>query len=116
MSERLIFEHLMLRAFGLSHRKEVRFADADFFDLESESAISTAMMAAFCNLLKEDDTNRIWLEDAIRRLEAQPKDMGYNLPGSVRIARKVSLEESFLEESLATLLPGRYSCCRVGVY
>ena len=66
----------MLRAFGLSHRKEVRFADADFFDLESEVAISTAMMAAFCNLLKEDETNHIWLENAIRRLEAQPKDMG----------------------------------------
>ena len=76
MDNRLKYEYLMLRAFGLSHRKEVRFADADFFDLESEVAISTAMMAAFCNLLKEDETNRIWLENAIRRLEAQPKDMG----------------------------------------
>lgn len=76
MDNRLKYEYLMLRAFGLSHRKEVRFADADFFDLESEVAISTAMMAAFCNLLKEDKTNRIWLEGAIRRLEAQPKDMG----------------------------------------
>jgi len=71
-----MYEHLMLRAFGLSRRKEVRFADADFFDLESESAISTAMIAAFCNLLKEDTTNRDWLEDAIKRLESQPKDMG----------------------------------------
>ena len=66
----------MLRAFGLSHRKEVRFADADFFDSESKSAISTAMIAAFCNLLKENETNSAWVKDAIRRLEAQPKDMG----------------------------------------
>lgn len=76
METRLKYEHLMLRAFGLSRRKEVRFADADFFDLESESAISTAMMAAFCILLKKDTANRDWLEDAIKRLESQPKDMG----------------------------------------
>lgn len=75
MKTRLLFEHLMLRAFGLSHRKEVRFADADFFDLESESVISIAMTAAFCNLLKEDETNRVWLENSIRRLETQPKDI-----------------------------------------
>ena len=76
MDNRLKYEYLMLRAFGLSHRKEIRFADADFFDMESEPAISTAMLAAFCNLLKVDETNRVWLEDAIKRLEAQPEDMG----------------------------------------
>ena len=75
MDNRLKYENLMLRAFGLSRRKEIRFADADFFDEESKSAISTAMMAAFCNLLKEDTTNRDWLENAISRLESQPKDM-----------------------------------------
>lgn len=75
MINRLKYEYLMLRAFGLSYRKEVCFADADFFDLGSENAISTAMMAAFCNLLKEDETDRDWLKNAIIRLEAPTKDM-----------------------------------------
>lgn len=34
------------------------------------------MMAAFCDLIKVDESNRAWLDGYIRRLEAQPKDMG----------------------------------------
>ena len=40
MDEQLHFEYLMLNAFGLRSRKEISFADADFFDLEDVSSIS----------------------------------------------------------------------------
>ena len=86
MEPRLKYEHLMIRAFGLKGRKEIRFADADFYDLEDAAAISTAMMAAFCNLINSGQSNTIWLRRALERLEEQPHDMNviiqilYELP------------------------------------
>lgn len=77
MDDRLKYESLMRRAFRLSHRKEVYFADADFFDMENEPAISAVMTAALYLLKKEeeDKTNRDWLESAIEKL-SQSNDWG----------------------------------------
>lgn len=69
---RLIYERLMLKAFDLESRFEIRFANADFFDTayreKNPDKVSIAMMCAFCNLLKTKTQNKEWVSSTIKQL------------------------------------------------
>lgn len=73
MKNRLIYEGLMLKAFGISSRFDRRIANADFYDsalANNLERVSTAIVCALYVIYNIESQHKEWINEAIFKLES----------------------------------------------